>query len=69
MKPTKKKLYWRIEGRDSSTLFFERTVEHGQFTVSQIDYLLMALAAKAGLDYNEIVSLQCEPPREVFVEK
>ncbi len=29
----------------------------------------MALAAKAGLDYNEIVSLECEPLCEVFVEK
>ena len=50
-----KKLYWRIEGRDSTTRIFERTVEHGQFTVSQMEHLLMALAAKAGLDYNEIV--------------
>jgi 4-diphosphocytidyl-2C-methyl-D-erythritol kinase len=53
--PMKKKLYWRICGYDSSTPIFERTVELGQFTEKQMEQLLMALAAKAGLNYNEIV--------------
>src|SRR5260370_259100 len=50
-----KKLYWRIEGKDSLTRIFERKVELGQFTENQMKHLLMALAAKAGLDYDEIV--------------
>ncbi len=54
-KPIKKKLYWRICGYDSSKLFFEKTVGLGQFTESQMEQLLMALTAKVGLDYNEII--------------
>jgi hypothetical protein len=54
-KPIKKKLYWRICGYDSLKPIFERTVELGQFTENQIKQLLMTLAAKAGLQYDEIV--------------
>ncbi len=54
-KLTKKKLYWRICGYDSLKQIFERTVELGQFTENQMKHLLMTLAAKAGLDYDEIV--------------
>jgi hypothetical protein len=54
-KPNKKKLFWRICGYDSSTQIFERTVELGQFSKRQMEQLLMALAAKAGLTYDEIV--------------
>lgn len=54
-KLSKKKLYWRICGYDSSKRIFERTVELGQFTENQMKHLLMTLTAKAGLDYDEIV--------------
>ena len=54
-KPIKKKLCWRICGYDSSKQIFEGTAELGQLTESQIKHLIMTLAAKAGLDYNEIV--------------
>jgi hypothetical protein len=54
-KPIKKKLYWRIRGYDSLAPIFETTVELGQFTENQIKHLLMTLAAKAGLNYGEIV--------------
>ncbi len=50
-----KKLYWRIRGYDSLKQIFDRTVELGQFTENQIKDLLMTLAARAGLDYDEIV--------------
>ncbi len=50
-----KKLCWRIRGYDSLKPIFERTVELGQFTENQMGHLLMALAAKAGLSYDEIV--------------
>ena len=51
-----KKLYWLIEGHDSFKTFFEMKVGIGQFTSDQIDQLLKALVAKAGLTYSEIVS-------------
>jgi hypothetical protein len=54
-KPNKKQLYWRICGYDSSKQIFDRTVEHSQFTVRQMENLLMALTAKVGLDCDEIV--------------
>jgi len=47
--------YWRIEGFDSSTPIFETKVKVGYFSNQQIEVLLMALAAKAGLEYDEIV--------------
>lgn len=50
-----KKLCWRIRGYDSLKPIFERTVELGQFNENQMGHLLMALAAKAGLSYDEIV--------------
>ena len=49
------KRYWRIRGYDSSTEIFEITVAIGQMTDDQIKQMLKALAAKAGLDYGEIV--------------
>ena len=52
---TIKKLYGRIRGYDSPEQIFDRTVELGQFTEDQVKRLLMTLAAKAGLDYDEIV--------------
>jgi len=49
------KLYWRIRGYDSLTEIFGVNVECGQFTDEQIQHLLKALTAKAGLEYREIV--------------
>jgi hypothetical protein len=49
------RLYWRIRGYDSLTEIFCMTVECGQFTEDQIQQLLKTLAAKAGLQYREIV--------------
>ena len=51
----KKPIYWRIQGHEGLTLIFERTVKIGQFTDDQMKDLLRALAAKAGLSFNEIV--------------
>jgi hypothetical protein len=51
----KKKLYWLIEGHDSFKIIFQMKVGIGQFTSAQLDGLLKALAAKAGLTYSEIV--------------
>jgi len=47
--------YWYIEGYDSTTKIFEKKVNVGCFSENQIKSLLMALAAKAGLNFNEIV--------------
>ena len=49
------KRYWKITGRDGSTKIFERKIEIGTFSEKQIQVLLMALAAKAGLDFDEII--------------
>ncbi|MGH7204845.1 MAG: hypothetical protein ACREI2_01405 [Nitrospiraceae bacterium] len=48
-------LYWHIEGYDSLNKIYERKVKVGYFSQNQIQALLMALAAKAGLSFNEIV--------------
>ena len=53
---SKTKQYWLIRGYDSATLIYERKVGAGQMTESQVQALLMALVAKAGLDFDEIVS-------------
>jgi len=47
--------YWLIRGYDSFDTIFEMKVKLGQFTRRQIEDLLRALAAKAGLTYQEIV--------------
>jgi hypothetical protein len=55
-KLTKRKLYWRIEGYDGlKPIYGPKTIRLGQFTVDQIKHLLQALAATAGLSYDEIV--------------
>ena len=48
-------LYWRIEGFESTQAVFEMDVPLGSFTDDQVRQLLRALAAKAGLNYDEIV--------------
>jgi len=47
--------YWKIEGFDSTEKIFERKIKVGIFSERQIQSLLMALAAKAGLGCDEIV--------------
>ena len=49
------KRYWRIRGYDGLKVIFERKAGLGQFTDGQIQHLLQALAAKAGLTFAEIV--------------
>ncbi len=55
MAKTSNKNYWDIRGYDSSESIFKTKVETGLFTDDQIEHLLKALAAKAGLTYEEIV--------------
>ena len=49
------KLFWRIQGYDSLKLIFEQRIPYGSVTERQMQELLKALAAKAGLDFEEIV--------------
>ena len=55
MAKSSNKLYWHIRGCDSFRSIFDVKVESGLFTDDQIQQLLKALAAKAGLTYHEIV--------------
>jgi hypothetical protein len=48
-------LYWYIEGYDSLNKIYERKVKLSYLSQNQIQALLKALVAKAGLDFNEIV--------------
>jgi hypothetical protein len=48
-------LYWHIEGYDSLDKIYDRKVKVGYFSQNQIQALLKALAAKAYLNFNEIV--------------
>ena len=52
----KEKWQWIIRGYDGVSLIYERRVDAGQITEGQMKALLMALAAKAGLTFDEIVS-------------
>ncbi len=49
------KTQWHIRGYDSTTKIYERKVDVGRLTWRQAEALLRALAAKAGLTYDEIV--------------
>lgn len=46
---------WLIEGYDGFNLIYERRVDIGQLTQGQVKALLMALTAKAGLTFDEIL--------------
>ncbi len=48
-------LYWHIEGYDNLNKIYEKKVKAAYFSHKQIQALLKALAAKAGLNFNEIV--------------
>lgn len=49
------KMYWHIEGYEGTSKIFETEVKCGCFSDKQIQNLLMALTAKAGLNLDEIV--------------
>ena len=50
-----KQRYWHIEGYDSLTKIYDRKVKSGYCGENQIQSLLKALAARAGLSLDEIV--------------
>lgn len=52
----KSRWYWHIEGYEGTKKFFGRQVNYSQFSEAQIRAVLMALAAKGGLTYNEIIN-------------
>lgn len=47
--------YWEIVGYDGTEKIFKRKIKFGCYTEKQMKQLLMALAAKTGLDVEEIV--------------
>lgn len=49
------KRYWRISGHESGSKIFETHVPVGCFSERQVNDLLKALTAKAGLTLDEIV--------------
>jgi hypothetical protein len=63
-RPTTKR-YWRIRGHDGFKTIFETTVGLGQFTDDQIQRLLQALTAKAGLSFTEIVGAYAKRTSEI----
>ena len=50
-----KQSYWHIEGYDSLTKIYDRKVKSGYYGENQVQALVKALAAKAGLSFDEIV--------------
>jgi hypothetical protein len=55
MRRKKDKAHWLIEGFDGDGKIYETRVPHGQLTTAQAKALIRALAAKAGLTFDEIV--------------
>jgi hypothetical protein len=47
--------YWKIEGYEGQKKVFETQVKYGYFSENKIKCLLKAMAAKAGLNYDEMV--------------
>lgn len=60
--------YWHIEGFNSATKFFDKKIKVGCITEKKIQSLLMALAAKAGLNYNEIVGAYAKKKTKISNE-
>jgi hypothetical protein len=54
-RPAKQTLYWVIEGFDSTKKIYSTRVNSTFISRRQIESLLMALTAKAGLTFDEIV--------------
>jgi hypothetical protein len=53
--------YWHIEGYDGTQKIFECEVKYAHFSKTQIEAVLMALAAKAGLTFTEIINAYASP--------
>jgi len=51
----KGRAYWKIEGYDSSRLIYCRELSSGYIGENRLKPMLQALAAKAGLEFDEIV--------------
>jgi hypothetical protein len=66
--PIMRDIYWHIEGYDSKNKIYERKVKVGYFSQKEIQALLMALAAKAGLSFNEIVGAYAEKAAKIANE-
>jgi hypothetical protein len=47
--------HWLIQGFDGQRKIYERKVGLGQLSEKQVEAILKALAAKAGLDFDEII--------------
>ncbi len=47
--------HWVIRGFDGHTKIYERTIGLGQLSEKQVEAVLKALAAKAGLEFDETV--------------
>ncbi len=60
--------YWHILGFDSTEKIFDKKVKVGVFTENQIKAVLMALAAKAGLDFEEIVGAYAKKKTKISNE-
>lgn len=52
---TRNERLWHIEGYDSMEKIYDRKINVSQMTEKQVKAMLMTLAAKAGLDFDEIV--------------
>ena len=63
-----KRRYWHIEGYDGLTKIYDRKVKVGYFSENQIKNLLMALAAKAGLNFDEIVGAYAKKRTKIWNE-
>ena len=64
-----KQRFWCIEGHDSFTKLYEQKVKVGCFSGKQMQALLMALTAKASLDYVEIVGAYANKNTKIANEK
>lgn len=47
--------YWLIEGYDSMEKIYEKKIKAGIFSEKQLEDLIKALVATAGLNFDEIV--------------
>jgi hypothetical protein len=47
--------YWLIRGFDGHTKIYERRIGLGQMSEKQLEAALKALAARAGLEFDEII--------------
>lgn len=52
----KARRFWRIVGNLGTTQIHDQTVPIGEFSDAAMEHLLRALAARAGLDFSDIVN-------------